>query len=117
MAPVRSSRARVVALLLLLATTTWSGPAGSTAALAADDAPSETTTVPPQADLDFLPGPDAGTPPEDMGDRGGAGQLAMFALVMVGLVVIISLAVRDARRGRERARRMRADTGRDVAGR
>ena len=88
----------VLAVLLLAA------PAG--AQDDGDDPTAETSTTVPvidEGDLDFLPEPNSGRPPEDAGDRGGAGQLVLFGVVLLGIAVIIGLAVRDARRSRARA--------------
>ena len=71
-----------------------------------DDPGGTTTTVPviDEPDIDFLPDPNSGRPPEESGDRGGAGQLLLFGAVIVGILAIVGLALRDMRRSRSRAR-------------
>jgi hypothetical protein len=80
------------------------GVLGPTAAVAQDDGGTdptgETSTTLAPSDLDFIPQPNSGTPPEDLGDRGGAGQLALFALVCAGIALIFGLAYRESRRAR-----------------
>jgi hypothetical protein len=51
---------------------------------------------------DIIPRPGSGTPPDDVGDRGGAGQVGVFVAVCVALAVIFGLALRQARRAQAR---------------
>jgi hypothetical protein len=99
---------RLLVLLLVLVAALGAPPAEGLPAVEEPPAVPTTTAAPQGGGVDLLPGPDAGTPPQDAGDRGGAGQLAMFGLVVAGLLLIIALAVRDARRSRAR----RAGAGR-----
>ena len=70
------------------------------------------TTVfvyPLEGDVDecigLLPKPGCGVAPTQSGDRGGALQLALFGLIIIGLAVIFTVVFRSVlRRDRERAR-------------
>lgn len=63
-----------------------------------DDDRSPTTTEVVRRGI--IPEPDSGRPPQDAGDRGGAAQLALFGLVLLGVAAISGLAVRESRRAR-----------------
>ena len=49
-----------------------------------------------------LPLPNSGSAPRDAGDRGGAAQVAVFGLVVVGIGFIGLMVAREVRRGRRR---------------
>jgi hypothetical protein len=95
----------VVLLLAVAACGLVATPLAAAGEVPPDDT---TTTIPAGGDVDFIPGPDSGAPPEDIGDRGGAGQLALFALVLGGVALIVALVLRESRR----ARAARDDAGR-----
>ena len=48
----------------------------------------------------IIPEPGSGRAPDDAGDPGGALQIAVFALIVVGLATIVALVVRSGRRAR-----------------
>jgi len=56
----------------------------------------------PLPDQDMIPRPNSGRPPRDAGDRGGALQGLVFALIVIGVGGIAVLAVRESRRARAR---------------
>jgi hypothetical protein len=88
--------ARLVALVVLAV--------GVHVAPASAQDPSSTTTtfaeVPAQ---DIIPAPNAGEEPGDAGDRGGALQLAILALVVLAIGAAITVLVRQARRAQARS--------------
>lgn len=71
----------------------------ATTATTADGTGSSVTAPPAQ---DIIPEPNSGHAPEDAGDRGGALQLVVLLLILVGVGVIVTQIVRQARRARER---------------
>jgi hypothetical protein len=56
----------------------------------------------PLPEQDMIPEPNSGRPPTDAGDRGGALQGLVFALIVIGVGGIAVLAVRESRRARVR---------------
>jgi hypothetical protein len=52
-------------------------------------------------DEGIIPEPDSGRPPEEAGDRGGALQLAVLGLIVLGVGLIAAQVVRQARRNRD----------------
>ena len=56
----------------------------------------------PLPEQDMIPQPNSGRPPTDAGDRGGALQGLVFALIVIGVGGIAVLAVRESRRARAR---------------
>jgi len=78
-----------------------------------DDATTTETTVfvyPLEGDIDacigLLQRPGCGIEPTQAGDRGGAMQVAVFGLILVGLVVIFGVVFRNVlRRDKQRAQR------------
>lgn len=57
----------------------------------------------PLPEQDIIPRPNSGRPPTDAGDRGGALQGLVFALIVIGVGGIAVLAVRESRRARARS--------------
>jgi hypothetical protein len=51
----------------------------------------------------IIPEPGSGRAPEDAGDPGGALQVGLFVLIVLGLATIVALVVRSGRRARARA--------------
>lgn len=115
------TRRLVVAAVLALAAALLLPSAGATpAARAAPEAPrveapgvdedddaargdATTTTLAEGGSTgDIIPRPGSGTPPDEAGDRGGAGQVGVFIAVCVALAVIFGLALRQARRAQAR---------------
>jgi hypothetical protein len=116
------TRRLLVAGLLVLAAALIAPPAGATPAADAtpdasvmevpvvdevggdDDGGEATTTTLAEGGStgDIIPRPGSGTPPEEAGDRGGAGQVGVFVAVCVALAVIFGLALRQARRAQAR---------------
>lgn len=86
---------RALAALVLVAAL---GVLGLSAAASAQEEPQPTNEVPTQ---DIVPKPNSGRPPEDAGDRGGALQLLVLALI-VGAVGFgawrLSTQLRNAKR-------------------
>jgi hypothetical protein len=72
------------------------------AAPAATQEPSSgtTTTLVDVPARDIVPEPNSGEVPHDAGDRGGALQLAVLALVMLAIGGVVALVVRQSRRAR-----------------
>lgn len=78
-----------------------------------DDTSTTETTVfvyPLEGDVDacigLLQRPGCGVEPTQAGDRGGAMQVAVFGLIVVGLVVIFGVVFRNVlRRDKQRAQR------------
>jgi hypothetical protein len=71
------------------------------------DRPSTTTstTQPGYEPPHIIPRPNSGHAPTEAGDRGGALQLGLLALIVGGLGLIVVLIVRDSRRARASANR------------
>lgn len=82
-----------VALLLSLAAPR---PAGAQEP-SSGTTPTTLVEVPSQ---DIIPKPGEGVVPEEAGDRGGALQLAVLALVVGGIALVIVVIVRQSRRAR-----------------
>jgi hypothetical protein len=70
------------------------------AAVAQQPGASSTTEVEVPAG-DIIPKPNAGVPPEEPGDRGGALQLGLLALVVLAVAGAVGGLVRQSRRARE----------------
>lgn len=51
----------------------------------------------------IIPQPGSGRAPDDAGDPGGALQVGLFALIVLGLAAIVAFIVRSGRRNRARA--------------
>lgn len=83
---------RALVIMLLLVTLCLAAPAG------AQDQPS-TSQVPTQ---EIVPKPNSGTAPEEAGDRGGALQLGLLALVVSAVGLAVANLVRQSRRARAR---------------
>jgi hypothetical protein len=81
---IRALVAVLVALLLLVAPAAAQDPT--------------TTTIPEVPAQDIVPQPDSGERPTEAGDRGGGLQLAVLALVAVGIGVVVLRVVLQARR-------------------
>ena len=86
-----ATRLLVLALLVLAL---MAGPAR------AQDPGASTTSLAPVPDQDIVPQPNQGEEPAEAGDRGGALQLGILALVVVGISVVIVVLVRQSRRAR-----------------
>ena len=63
--------------------------------------PGTTTTLTGLPSQDIVPRPNTGEEPDDAGDRGGALQLAVLGLVVVGVGGVAAMVVRQSRRARE----------------
>jgi uncharacterized protein HemX len=90
---------RALLLLALLVASITMPPA----AAAAQD-PDSTATTAVLSPQHIIPRPNSGTPPEDAGDRGGALQLGLLALLVVviaGGVLAVAHQSRQARDGSE----------------
>lgn len=85
-------RRGLVLLLPLLVSLCLAAPA------AAQDQPSS-SQVPTQ---EIVPKPNSGTAPEEAGDRGGALQLGLLALVVGAVGLAVANLVRQSRRARAR---------------
>jgi hypothetical protein len=112
------TRRLLVASLLVLAAAVLAPPAAAAATPEAsvmevpevpvvdgdDDGGEATTTTLAEGGStgDIIPRPGSGTPPDDAGDRGGAGQVGVFVAVCVALAIIFGLALRQARRAQAR---------------
>lgn len=82
-------------LLAVLLAATLLGSAAGGSAVAQDTQP--TNEVPTQ---DIVPKPNSGTPPEDAGDRGGALQLLVLALIVAAVAFGVWHLTRQVQRGR-----------------
>jgi len=60
--------------------------------------PGTTTTLVEVPSQDIVPRPDTGEEPDDAGDRGGALQLVVLGLVVVGIGAAVAMVVRQGRR-------------------
>ena len=67
---------------------------------AAQDPPSTTTTLAEVPAQDIIPAPDTGEEPHEAGDRGGALQLAILGMLVLGMGGAVLLVVRQSRRAR-----------------
>jgi hypothetical protein len=84
----------LVALVLALVLALGVGPAR------AQDGSSTSPTPVPVPEQGIVPDPNVGEEPEDPGDRGGALQLAVLGLVVVGICAAVVLVVRQSKRAR-----------------
>lgn len=104
---------RIVSAVCVLVLTVF--PIAASSVSASDNVSSVDTTIPvtdntgmydldrePDDCIGFLPKPGCGKEPEQAGDRGGALQYAVFALMLGGLAVIGTVLVRNVMR-RDRA--------------
>jgi hypothetical protein len=66
--------------------------------------PSTATTEVEVPTQDIVPAPNSGEAPHEAGDRGGALQLALLGLLVVGVGAGVLLVVRQSRRSRDAAR-------------
>lgn len=82
--------------VLLMALLLISTLATATPALA-QDPPSSSGEVPTQ---EIVPKPNSGEAPDEAGDRGGALQLGLLALVVVAVGLAVANLVRQSRRAR-----------------
>jgi hypothetical protein len=84
--------ALVVGFVLVLVLALAAGPAHASAAAGparvGDDPDSSTTTLFDDGDQRMIPRPNSGHAPEDAGDRGGALQIAVLVLIVVGVSVV-----------------------------
>ena len=53
-----------------------------------------------EVDQRMIPRPNSGVAPKDIGDRGGAAQLALMVVTFGGVMLIGLLVVRESRRAR-----------------
>ena len=83
---------RLIALVLLAVVL-------QVAPVAAQDDPTSTTLA-PVPDQDIVPAPNTGEEPDDAGDRGGALQLGLLALVVIAIGGAIVVVVRQSRQAR-----------------
>jgi hypothetical protein len=70
---------------------------------AAAQEPSSGTTATTLVEVpsqDIIPAPGSGEAPDEAGDRGGALQLAVLAVVLTGIAAAILVVVRQSRRAR-----------------
>jgi hypothetical protein len=86
--PLRRPLALVAFLLIVVALTAGAPAAPAGARPAGDDPDRTTTTAFDDGDQRIIPRPNSGHEPEDAGDRGGALQLALLGLIVVGVGVI-----------------------------
>lgn len=61
-----------------------------------DESTTSSVTAPP--DQDIIPAPNSGQAPREAGERGGALQLGLFALIVAGIGLIVWRIVLSARR-------------------
>lgn len=87
----RAGAQRALVVLLLLATLCLAVPAS------AQDAPPSSGDVPTQ---EIVPKPNSGEAPDEAGDRGGALQLGLLALVVVAVGLAVANLVRQSRSAR-----------------
>lgn len=66
----------------------------------AQDPGSSSTTVRQVPTQDIVPTPNSGEEPDDPGDRGGALQLALLGMLVVGVGGAVAVVVRQSRRAR-----------------
>ena len=96
-------RARALAALgfALFVLALAAGPAHAAAAAGparvGDDPDSSTTTLFDDGDQRMIPRPNSGHEPEDAGDRGGALQIAVLVLIVVGVSVVCVQIFRQTR--------------------
>jgi hypothetical protein len=87
------ARPALLALAVVVTALALAGPA------AAQDPTGSTTTVGVPAQ-DIIPEPDAGAPPSEAGDRGGALQLGVLGLVVLAIAGAVLALVRQSRHAR-----------------
>jgi hypothetical protein len=99
---LRRLRRYLVAAVLVAGLVWWADPAH---AQQPDDggADSTTSSVTAPPDQDIIPEPDSGHPPSEAGDRGGALQLGLLALILAGVGIIAWRIVVAARRHEARS--------------
>jgi hypothetical protein len=88
---------RILAVIALAAAALLGSAAIALAAPAAAQEDSTDQPVVPESPT-ALPRANSGRAPQQAGDRGGALQLALFAILLGGLTFIASVIVRSARR-------------------
>lgn len=86
---------RLLAVILLTAAVLVA-PSASTVAAQEDE--TTTTSIPESGHI--IPEPNSGVAPTDAGDRGGALQTVVFAVVIAGVGAIGMLVVRESRKAR-----------------
>lgn len=67
----------------------------------AQDPGSTSTTVSDVPDPHIIPEPNTGAEPDDAGDRGGALQLGLLAVLVLAIAGAVLYVVRQSRRARE----------------
>jgi hypothetical protein len=92
MSAIRRTMATVLLAIVLLA--------GSTMVPAAAQDPGTSATAGQVPTQDIVPTPNSGDEPDDAGDRGGALQLAVLALLVLGIAGAVVVVVRQSRRTR-----------------
>jgi hypothetical protein len=94
--------ARLLLGLLIVAAAgyTASFPVAAASPLQADpsDAEPPPSTVAPDEEQGIIPEPNSGHEPREAGDRGGALQLLLLAVIVTGVGVIAGFVVRESRR-------------------
>jgi hypothetical protein len=90
-----ADRMLVVALAVLLSLGVLATPAGG------QDAGTTTTTIGQVPTQDIVPAPNQGAEPEDAGDRGGALQLGLLALLVGAVGTVVVMVIRQSRRARD----------------
>lgn len=94
-------RRRFVLLLFLMSTAVTLTFGVPTPAVAQDaPPPSSATTIVVRPAPDIVPRPNSGAPPAEAGDRGGALQLGLLALVVLVIGGTAANLVRQSRRAR-----------------
>jgi hypothetical protein len=96
---------------LVVAVVVW---CGAPALAAPDQQPgdggdSTTSSVTAPPDQDIIPEPNSGHAPTEAGDRGGALQLALLALILAGVGIIAWRIVVAARRHEARSQEARSE--------
>ena len=71
-----------------------------TAPAGAQEPGSTTTSLAEVPAQDIIPGANTGEPPDEAGDRGGALQLTILGLLVLGIGGLVVLVVRQSRRAR-----------------
>lgn len=107
MQPLRSSARRFLVALLAALTLAvvlgvgWAGPvAAAPSATSTTGQEQPTTTAPAPESGGIIPEPNSGVAPQDAGDRGGALQTVLFAVICGGVLLIGALVVRESRAAR-----------------
>jgi hypothetical protein len=106
-------RALLAAAVLVAVVLWWGAPAFALPAQQpGDEGDSTTSSVTAPPDQDIIPEPNSGHPPTEAGDRGGALQLALLALIVAGVGFVAWRIIVSARRHearREETRRHEAE--------